>query len=64
VVCGAVQASKHEVTFIPTYRGRYKGEFRDDKMDGFGEMLYVTAGCRYVGNFKNNKKNGQGKYSP
>lgn len=29
-------------------------------MDGFGEMLYVTAGCRYVGNFKNNKKNGQG----
>lgn len=42
-------------------RDRYKGEFRDDKMDGFGEMLYVTAGCRYVGNFKNNKKNGQGK---
>lgn len=40
---------------------RYKGEFREDKMDGFGEMVYVTAGCRYVGQWKNNKKNGHGE---
>jgi hypothetical protein len=39
---------------------RYKGEFREDKLAGFGEMLYATSGHRYVGEWRNNKKNGKG----
>lgn len=40
---------------------QFKGDFIDDKMCGFGEMVYF-GGHRYVGHWVNNKKNGHGVF--
>lgn len=39
----------------------YTGEFFDEKLCGFGEMQYVN-GHRYVGEWRANKKQGQGTF--
>ena len=38
----------------------YKGEFKVGKKDGYGKEIYVN-GEYYIGNFKNDLKNGKGK---
>ena len=38
----------------------YKGEFKEGKKDGFGKEIYIN-GEYYIGNFKNDLKNGKGK---
>lgn len=40
--------------------GTYYGEIKDDKRDGYGEMIY-NDGKKYEGQWKNDRINGQGK---
>ena len=37
------------------------GEFRNDMQEGYGEDYYAALGTRYQGDFKNGKREGQGK---
>ena len=39
----------------------YIGDFKEDKLEGFGMLLYSESKCRYIGQFSNNKLNGYGK---
>ena len=40
---------------------RYKGEFKDDKKNGYGEMI-LNNNDVYKGHFFDDKFNGKGKY--
>jgi hypothetical protein len=40
---------------------KYIGEYRKNKKDGQGTLVYDN-GSKYVGKWRNNKKNGQGTY--
>ena len=44
----------------PVIRSVCNGFFKDDKLDGQGEMNYAV-GHRYIGEWKNGKKDGFGK---
>ena len=51
-----------EVTYVEDHdNGRYEGEIKDGKREGFGKYYYST-GDYYEGEFKNNHKDGKGKY--
>ena len=39
-----------------------KGEFALDKLCGTGELRYVTSGHRYVGQWRDNRKHGEGTF--
>ena len=41
---------------------RYEGQWECDKQEGLGMELWLINNSRYVGNFKDGKKNGHGHY--
>lgn len=46
---------------IETKFEKYSGEWKDDKMEGFGVYEYIS-GAKFTGNWKENKHYGTGKY--
>lgn len=42
--------------------GRYEGEFRNGKLNGFGTLIY-TQGDRYVGHWRDDQRDGFGTYT-
>ena len=52
-----------QVKYIEEYdNGKYEGELKDGKREGFGKYIYST-GDIYEGEFKNGYKDGKGKYT-
>jgi hypothetical protein len=48
---------------IQSFRaGRYEGEFRNGKLNGFGTLNY-TQGDRYVGHWREDQRDGFGSYT-
>lgn len=51
-------------TFVKPLQGErtasYEGEFRDNKINGYGTMIFWNASSKYQGNFKDNKMDGDG----
>ena len=45
---------------LHTNRIHYKGEFKEDKLDGKGVIEFLKEGHKYEGEFKNNEINGKG----
>ena len=43
-------------------RQEYRGEFKNDKIEGFGLLVY-SNGDIYEGNYRDSKKDGRGKYT-
>jgi hypothetical protein len=42
-------------------REEYTGEFKGDRIEGFGQVVYAN-GDAYEGYYRDNKKDGKGKY--
>jgi len=42
-------------------REEYRGEFKNDKIEGLGYLTYAN-GDTYEGYYRDNKKDGRGKY--
>jgi hypothetical protein len=40
----------------------YKGQYRDDKKHGYGEMSWSEDGRKYAGQWANGKQHGHGTY--
>lgn len=51
-------------TFVKPLQGErtasYEGEFKDNKINGYGTMIFWNASSKYQGNFKDNKMDGDG----
>lgn len=41
--------------------GHYEGEWKDDKMHGFGKLYYENGKIAYEGHWDNDEFNGQGR---
>ena len=59
--CGRGTLTFSSNSAIETKFERYSGEWKDDKMNGFGVYEYIN-GARYTGNWINNEHSGTGKY--
>ena len=47
---------------LTTDKFHYKGEFKDNKLEGQGQIDFFDEGQRYEGTFSDNKINGKGIY--
>jgi hypothetical protein len=41
--------------------GYYEGEWKEDKMNGFGKLYYENGAIAYEGHWENDEFNGQGR---
>ena len=48
--------------FVDTKGSMYDGEWRNDQQHGYGMESWMYNNIRYLGNFKNGKKSGTGRF--
>ena len=55
-------SKRHGIGVLDTHKIHYEGEFKNDKLNGKGKIIFKNEGHYYEGDFENNEINGYGTF--